>query len=297
MWSGWQDFREYENVRGRFISEFGFQSAPDLETLRFMTEDDYILSEDMIHHNKQEEGIERILKFINSEFGLVFDIEDIVLLSQFIQAEAIKTGVEHWRSRKYKTSGVLYWQLNDVWPVFSWSAIDYFKRPKALYYYTKIFYSSVLPLISRGRIFVVNDLKRPIDGVLTIELWSSKGDLIWRGEVEVRVPKDGVLDLMEVPTESDIAHLVFEGGGIRVENHKIMKRMREMELVPSLEWEREGSEIHLRSRTPVLGVWIRGCKPSENFLNIFPDHERVVRCEGEGVRVTSLNDIEVKNAG
>jgi beta-mannosidase (EC 3.2.1.25) len=73
-------------------------------------------------------------------------------------------GVEHWRARKYLTSGALYWQLNDSWPVISWSSIDYFKRPKALYYYTKRFFDDILPVIvyynDSKRLLVVSDLKK-----------------------------------------------------------------------------------------------------------------------------------------
>ncbi len=77
----------------------------------------------MLNHNKQVEGTERLLKFINAHYGLVSEFDSIVYLTQLNQAEAIKTGVEHWRSRKYKTAGTLYWQINDSWPVFSWSCI------------------------------------------------------------------------------------------------------------------------------------------------------------------------------
>ena len=139
VWSGWADYKDYAKESGRFISEFGFQAAPDPKTINFFIkkEEQEIFHPFILNHNKQKEGQERILRFINTHFGIITKFDAFVYLSQLSQAEAIKFGVEHWRARKYRTAGTLYWQYNDSWPVFSWSCVDYFKRPKALYYYTK----------------------------------------------------------------------------------------------------------------------------------------------------------------
>ncbi len=294
VWSGWKDYREYENVGGRFISEFGFQSAPAPQTIEFFTKEDGIFTEDMLHHNKQIEGMERLMKFINSEFGVVGKLEDVVHLSQFIQAEAIKYGVEHWRSRKYKTAGVIYWQWNDVWPVFSWSAVDYFKRGKALYHYTRKIYSDVLPLVSRGEIYVVNDMREDLKGELRVELWKSTGEMIWSEDFEVRVPKDGVLRISRLPEGGDLVYLRLSGEGIEVENHKILKKLREMKLREcGLRWKVEGAGITFEVDVPCLGVWIRGCEVSDNFLTLFPNHPRKIHCKNpDSLNVKSINDIE-----
>lgn len=133
------ELRELRKDTGRFISEFGFQGAPHPETIEFSQNlRKEIFHPVMLKHNKQVEGQERLIRFIFGNFGKCKDFDSFVYLSQLNQAEAIKFGVEHWRSRKYKTAGTLFWQLNDSWPVFSWSAVDYFKRPKALYYYAEI---------------------------------------------------------------------------------------------------------------------------------------------------------------
>ena len=135
VWSGGVDYRGYAHEDGRFISEFGFQAAPDPKTIDFFAKkkEQEIFHPVIVDHNKQVKGQERMLYFINSHFGLVTEFNTFVYLSQLNQAEAIKFGVEHWRARKYKTAGTLYWQYNDSWPVFSWSCVDYFKRFILLY--------------------------------------------------------------------------------------------------------------------------------------------------------------------
>lgn len=295
VWSGWVDFREYTNVRGKFVSEFGFQSAPSMETIRFFAkeEDMYPFSEVMLHHNKQVDGMERIMKFINSEFGLVVDFESIVYLSQLIQAEAIKTGVEHWRSRKYRTAGTLYWQFNDSWPVFSWSSVDYFKRPKALYYYTKRFYAPLLPLAIRKdevEIYVVNDLKKPIEGELTVEFWDVEGNMIDKRKIDAHIPADSSMKVMNVDGNGDFLHLILKCDGKMIENHLILRKFREIELRdPKISWKVEGKKIILKSEKPAFGVQIEGCKPSENYLVVFPGYMVEVDFEGDPSKISVRN--------
>ena len=73
-----------------------------------------------------------------SEFGTV------LYASQLLQADGIRYGVEHFRRNRGRCMGAVYWQLNDCWPVISWSSIDYHGRWKALHYYAKRFFAPVL---------------------------------------------------------------------------------------------------------------------------------------------------------
>ncbi len=200
VWSNWVDYKGYLTDKSRFVSEFGFQAAPDPKTIEFFAKksEREIFSDVMVRHNKQVEGPERIMKFIHNHFGAVKNFDSIVYLSQINQGEAIKAGVEHWRERKYKTSGTLYWQLNDSWPVFSWSSVDYFKRPKALYHYTKRFYATLLPLVKVDedeiRIVVVND-SDTVDGHLEFDLWTLDGKKLIEKSFDVKIPSDCVFNV------------------------------------------------------------------------------------------------------
>jgi beta-mannosidase len=182
VWSMLKDYTEYLNDKGRFISEFGFQSAPSTETIRRFTlpEDRNPQSRVIEFHNKQTMGQERLWFFILAHFKLAVNLGRFVYLTQINQGEAMKTGIEHWRRRKFKTGGTLVWQLNDCWPVLSWSLIDYYGNLKASYYYVKRAFDpvNVSLLVKQDRVeaWVCNDLLKPVKGRLRLMSFDVKGN-------------------------------------------------------------------------------------------------------------------------
>lgn len=298
VWSGWQDYKHYCRDTSKFASEFGFQAAPDPKTIDFFAseKDKNMFSPVMLNHNKQVEGPERLLKFINNHYGLVHNFNSIVYLTQLNQAEAIKTGVEHWRNRKYRTAGTLYWQLNDSWPVFSWSSIDYFKRPKALYFYTKRFYNSLLPIAKNKEeqisISIINDGSyKEVD--LEVELWELDGNLYKRETYRnLKVPEDSVISVGQLEVdpailEHTVAYLSLrQNGETIIENHEIFADLRlHRPPDPKISYERAGKNLILKCEKPALGVNIRiddENYPGENFFVLFPGREKVMKeVEGE----------------
>jgi beta-mannosidase len=145
VWHGERPFQAYREHNSRFVSEFGFQSLPSLETIRTYAEeaDWNMTSYIMEHHQRNEAGNSKIINYLTDHFRLPKDFESLVYLTQLLQAEAVRTGVEYWR-RNRCTSGALYWQLNDCWPVASWASLDYYGRWKALHYAARRFYAPVL---------------------------------------------------------------------------------------------------------------------------------------------------------
>lgn len=146
VWHGNRPFKAYGEHNSRFVSEFGFQSLPALETIRtYADESEWnMTSYIMEHHQRNEVGNSKIITYMTDHFRLPKDFESLVYLTQLLQAEAVRTGVEYWRRNRRCTSGTLYWQLNDCWPVASWASLDYFGRWKALHYAARRFYAPVL---------------------------------------------------------------------------------------------------------------------------------------------------------
>ncbi len=82
--------------------------------------------------------------------GLPRGLEEYIDFSMIAQAEGLKFGIEHFRRRKPHCSGTLFWQLNDCWPVLSWSVLDYYGFGKAGYYYARRAYAPVIASFKVG---------------------------------------------------------------------------------------------------------------------------------------------------
>ncbi len=150
FWSVWhegRDFEHYYDVKPRFCSEFGFQSFPSLRLIKDFAEslDDLnISSAVMEHHQRNKGGNARIAETMFRNFRFPMDFANFVYLSQIQHGLAMRMAVEYWRSLKPHCMGTLYWQLNDTWPVASWSGLDHGGGWKAMHYMARRFYAAVL---------------------------------------------------------------------------------------------------------------------------------------------------------
>ncbi|MBO7253365.1 MAG: glycoside hydrolase family 2 protein, partial [Oscillospiraceae bacterium] len=136
----------YRNHLFRYVSEFGFQSFPCMDTIESFTapEDRNVFSYVMEKHQRNASANGRIVSYISQMYLYPGDLDKLVYASQLLQAQAMQYGVEHWRRNRGRCMGAVVWQLNDCWPVASWASIDYFGRWKALHYYEKRFFAPVL---------------------------------------------------------------------------------------------------------------------------------------------------------
>ncbi|WP_368658780.1 glycoside hydrolase family 2 protein [Metabacillus halosaccharovorans] len=193
VWHGLKPFSEYEKYHFRFCSEFGFQSFPSMKTINTFTEpeDRNIFSYVMEKHQKNGAANGKILFYLSENFLYPKDFDSLVYASQLLQAEAIKYGVEHWRRNRGRCMGSLYWQLNDCWPVASWSSLDYFGRWKALHYFAKKFYAPVLMSLreegSDVEIHVTNDSLSTIEAHIEWKLRKNNSEILAQGNVQTEV--------------------------------------------------------------------------------------------------------------
>lgn len=191
VWHGRRPFTAYRDQYPRFMSEFGFQSLPPLPTVStYASEADWnMTSYIMEHHQKNDSGNGLIIAQMTNTFRMPKDFPALVYLSMVLQAEGIRYGVEHWRRNMHRISGTLYWQLNDCWPVASWSSLDYFGRWKALHYAARRFYAPVLLSVedtsSRMGLHVTSDLTGPWAGTVRWTLESLGGEVLEAGEEPV----------------------------------------------------------------------------------------------------------------
>ena len=146
VWHGLLPFTDYRNHLFRYVSEFGFQSFPCMDTIESFTrpEDRNVFSYVMEKHQRNASANGRIVNYLSQMYLYPSDLDRLVYASQLLQAQAMQYGVEHWRRHRGRCMGAVVWQLNDCWPVASWASIDYYGRWKALQYYEKRFFAPVL---------------------------------------------------------------------------------------------------------------------------------------------------------
>ena len=208
VWHGGKDFRAFEDNIGRFISEFGMQSFPDPKTIdTFCDEKDKDLSSDIIKsHQKASLGNGNVEKYIDMYFPKPKDFNSFVMISQIMAGEAIKAAVESHRRAMPYCMGSLYWQLNDCWPVASWSSLDYYGNWKALHYYAVEFFSPILlshvEEDDRLCFYVICDNDNSKKAELMMKLISFDGIIRNCETITFRVPSNTSSKVYEVETSS-----------------------------------------------------------------------------------------------
>ncbi|WP_037575725.1 beta-mannosidase [Sporocytophaga myxococcoides] len=192
VWFGEQPFSSYEEQPGRFISEYGFQSYPCMNTLKkiALTEDmqwdsDVLLKRQrspMEWIGKGMNGNHMIDRYMKKEFKTPKDFESYVYISQLLHGQAIKTAGEAHRRNMPYTMGSMYWQINDCWPTVSWSSVDYFGNWKASHYRARNAYKDMIVSFTQRndtlKAYVVSDRLKNTSGELRISVYDFSGNLI-----------------------------------------------------------------------------------------------------------------------
>ncbi|MDH6369939.1 beta-mannosidase [Paenibacillus sp. PastF-3] len=193
VWHGKEPFTDYRKLYPRYMSEFGLQSFPGLKTIETFTlpEDRNIFSYVMESHQKNNTGNEKILYYIGETYKYPKDFESVLYASQLIQAEGMRCGVEHWRRHRGRCMGALYWQLNDCWPVASWSSIDYYGRWKAMHYAAKHFFAPILVSAheegTKVSLHVSNESREQVIGELSWRLLTATSEVLLEGTKPVEI--------------------------------------------------------------------------------------------------------------
>ncbi|MUK42922.1 glycoside hydrolase family 2 protein [Aliivibrio fischeri] len=197
VWHSGKSFDAYQDIKPRFCSEFGFQSWPSFSEVKtFVPEEDWnVTSPTFEGHQKNGRGNSIITEMFTRYFRFPSNFEQMLYLSQVQQAIAIKTGCEYWRAISPICRGMLYWQLNDNWPVSSWSSIEYSGRWKQLHYHAKRFFApTYVPFEetnSELRIRAVNDHRTEVHIDGTVYWMDFNGELLGKWAVNYTIEEDG----------------------------------------------------------------------------------------------------------
>lgn len=249
-WSVWHEnksFDDYRTVKPRFCSEFGFQSYTSMPVIRTYADNkDMNIASPVIElHQKNAGGNERIAGTMFRYFRFPKDFENFVYVSQVQQALAIKTAVEYWRSLKPHCMGTLYWQLNDTWPVASWSSLDYGGNWKALHYAARRFFQpvSVCAIPSEDgksvRFSMVNDTPDDVEIDMNIFALALDGVRIPLKSASGTCGPDAAallteIDLHQLPAGALLSWNFIASNGMMGEGHHVRETYKALDLRPSV---------------------------------------------------------------
>lgn len=296
FWSVWhegRDFDHYRDVSPRFCSEFGFQSYPSLSTVRrFADEADWnIAAPVMESHQKNPGGNARIAETMFRYFRFPVDFPNFVYVSQVQQGLAIKTAVTHWRSLKPHCQGTLYWQLNDTWPVCSWSGLDHGGNWKLLHHMAARFYAPVLVTAVPGAggitLKAVND--RPEAVTITVAARAAAMDGTTRdlGQAVVTVGPDAAVPVLTLAPDAlgpgEVLAFTWSGDAQGGDVHA-PKPWKAYDLKPSgltADIQRDGGVWKLTLQVKALApfVAVESEVPgrfSTNAVTLFPGHPATI---------------------
>jgi len=204
VWWGKEPFSTYATHLPRFMSEYGFQSFPEIATVRkYALPEDYdIFSDVMKSHQRSSIGNGTIEYYMLQEYKRPKNFESFLYVNHVLQAEGIKFGLEGHRRAMPFNMGSLYWQINDVWPVASWSSTDYYQKWKALQYYVKKGFEPVLvtPYVDdlKLKVGIVNDYLEEVTAQLRLSLTDFNGKVIWEEMSVVEIPANSSDDYFDV---------------------------------------------------------------------------------------------------
>jgi beta-mannosidase len=323
VWYGQKPFESFETDRGRFLSEFGFQSFPEMKTIAtFADSADYeIESEVMNAHQKSSIGNALIRTYMERDYLVPEHFEDFVYVGLVLQGRGMRYGFEAQRRHRPYCMGTLYWQLNDTWPVVSWSSIDYYNNWKALHYQAANAFTPLLisPLQRNDSllVYVVNDYLHSYEKV-TLELqWITfQGKRMKTVRKVVDVPANNSTQVFSDALGTGftdqqrresflLMQLKDRRGKVLTKDLHFFNRTKNLDLPhPTIRTELKmlsDGAYQLSLRSPVLAkdvfveVPVQGTRFSDNFFDLLPGETKIVRIQLPAAIVLNKEEIKINH--
>ena len=314
IWHGNKPIDDYNTTRGRFFSEYGFQSFPEYESVkRYAPEerDHNIYSEVMMAHQRGGEfANKRIEEYMLKEFKKPRDFEQFLYVGMVLQGDAIKTAMEAHRRNMPYCMGSLFWQHNDCWPVASWSSRDYYGRWKAQHYYARKAYENILvsPYIRKDSVTVtlVSDYLQNEDGELNVKAMTLDGKILYDYKQHVTVKANSSELMFNKPLsallkneakENVIIYTSFKCDKGTFDNIGYAAKQKDMNypkqvINRSIKQVKDGFEVTLTASQFARAVFmsIDGIDNffGDNYFDLLPGQERTIMVQSS----LSLNDFD-----
>lgn len=316
-WSVWhakKPITDYNTTRFRFCSEYGMQSFPELESVKLFagnSRDWDIYSEVMMSHQRGGFHANHLIEtYLLNEYRRPKDFKSLLYVGQLMQGDAMKTAIESHRREKGYCWGTLFWQINDCWPVASWSTRDYYGRWKAAHYMSRKAYHDVLvsPIEKADgqlHVSIVNDRLKQLKGKLSVRIIDMDGNDVNKVEKNVSISANVSQDILQIPVER-----LLKGRGRKdvvvqasfscdkvYENIYYLCKPKEMQFnKPAISFRvtktSDGYDVILTTDKVARGVSLslKGIDNdySDNYFDLMPGKEKVVKIR------TKLNEAELR---
>lgn len=318
VWHGKHPFEDFEKYKARFMSEYGFQSFPDFETVKKYTlpEDYNIESEVMVSHQRSGIGNLRIKEYMEWDYKVPSNFEDFLYMSQVLQARGLKMAIEAHRGAMPYCMGSMYWQINDCWPVASWSSTDYYHKWKASHYAVKKAYEPILLTVKdvANNIVVkgVSDLLKDTKGTLKLTLFDFNGNEILSKSEQVNLVQNTSTKIYEIERNEILKGANLKQVVLKVElfdNEKLLSnnlfyfvKPKDLQLdKPTIKTEVieiNGQQI-LKVSTDKLvkDLYLNFPNQSifleDNYFDLLPNQVKIIELSGE--EKIDLRTIEIKH--
>ncbi len=324
VWWGGEPFETFQEKVPRFMSEFGFQAMPEISTLRLIQPQsaDSLFSPQLRCHQKHPTGFETLATYLQRENLEPTSVEEYIYLTQLLQARGIGLAIAAQRASRPRCMGSLYWQLNDCWPVTSWSSVDFAGSRKALHYAAAQLYDtlalSVFAQKNTLKVFAFNDTRTPKVGRWDVYLHFFDGNIrkLQSGMGTIR-PLSSLqllsLPQTELPKEGNyLIEAVFSGEGFTRQAIFIPGKLGKLALQKArikckIEVAEGGYYLELSTDrfVPWLQVYLSQtpARFSDNFFHLWPATSRRIFCQSQlqradfekQLRFYSLNQFLTKN--
>jgi beta-mannosidase len=236
VWHARRPVKDFERYAFRFVSEFGMQSlcSPETQATFCAPEDANIFGPVLKNHQKNQSGNQIIIDYLSRRYRFPRGQDELLHLSQLNQAYCVQTGIEHWRRCMPRTMGALYWQLNDCWPVASWSSIEFTGRWKALHHVARRAFAPALvtaavsgdevtiignygrSTVEEVHVYTVYDAPEPASGVVSWDLFHLDGRRLRGARRKVALRYGESVRHMTVDLRADIARHGRESLVVRI---------------------------------------------------------------------------------
>ena len=295
IWYGQKPFESLDTEIPRFMSEYGFQAFPEMKTIAtFATPQDYALESDVMNaHQKATIGNALIKKTMALYYNEPKDFEELVYKGLVLQGMGIRRGIEAHRRNRPFCMGTLYWQLNDSWPVVSWSGIDYYGNWKALHYQTRRAYAPILlNAIKEGNqlgIYVMSDKLEAYPGAtLQLQLSDFNGKTLKKWKVcndvpansSIRFHQEEYAKLSTDPAQTFLLMTLKSKDGkelckeIFYFNYPKDQNLPQANIRHKIKQEDGRCEVTLQSKQLARDVFIeipyQGARFTDNFFDLLP---------------------------